>query len=336
MSVAKSGLWERTEREAAVLPATRLAPKNVDWSHAPNFSTWWIPEHLTRLYGSEIYTGLTDKQRRTYNQHFALKIAEEFIWLETFAIVGPIRTLLKCNIPNAHLRRLLQSFVRDESCHTDCLWRLLQLARPDLYPTRQLVLVKPPRAVRWLISLCTRYPELFSSWCLFDAIMEEQTIPISQEFRTAKDRIDPLFRQIFALHAQDEARHCKIDYLIGEWLVAERHPVVNWLNARLLDALTWRWLDPDWGSQPLVNQLIADHRDLAKRRDALLHESRHMRAGYFAQHLLDSKRQSLTARNARRHSILDRTLLRLPKRITISDDRRQAPVDAACNKSDDG
>lgn len=305
---SESELWRRVEREAQSLRPSRLSPGLVYWGRGPDQGRYWIPEDLTPLAGTDVYATLSEDQKRRYNQYYALEMSEQFIWLETYAIIAPLKGLLKGDMPTPSLRALLRSFVVDEVNHSTVVWRLLRLARRDLYPSNQFRFFKPPASVGWMAAAAGRLPRLLSCWALFACSLEEQTIPISRAYKEAADSVDPLFANIFTLHALDEARHCKLDTLIAEWLIAPQSAVPKWINGKVLSALYKAYHDSGWGCDGPIRQLTADFPELEGQENEMIAATKRARSGYHIQHLTDRSATPLTARNAERYEMLDRAI----------------------------
>lgn len=308
MSGPDAHFWQRVEREAASLRPTRLTPGLVNWGSGPDRNKLWIAEDLTPLAETEIYGDLTDEQKLGYNQYYALEMSEQFIWLESFAIIPPLQGLLKGDIPNPALRILLRSFIVDEENHLATVWQLLRLARHDLYPRNEFCFFKPPAMIGWMAATASRLPRLLSGWALFAGSLEEQTIPISRSYKEAGDSVDPLFANIFTLHSLDEARHCKLDSLIAEWLIAPQAAVPKWINGKVLATLYKAYHDTGWGCDAPICQLIADFPQLKDRESDMITATKHARSGHHIQHMLDASLHPLTARNAKRYKMLDRAI----------------------------
>ena len=302
---------QRVEREARALCPSRLSPGLVHWGSGPDQGKYWIPEDLTPLEGTDTYGDLTEDQRRTYNQYYAMEMSEQFIWLETYAIIGPLEGLLKGEFSTPSLKVLLRSFVVDEVNHSATVWQLLRLARHDFYPKNEFRFFKPPAYIGWMAAAASRLPRLLSSWALFAGSLEEQTIPISSAYKEAADSVDPLFANIFILHALDEARHCKLDALIAEWLIRPQSAVPKWINGQVLGALYTAYHDNGWGCDGPIHQLVADFPELKAREGEMIEATKHARSGYHIQHLTDYSAMPLTARNAERYKMLDRAIRRV-------------------------
>ena len=227
----------RIEREAAALKPSRLSPDRVPWDRGPDAGKLWVPQNQTPLPETSLYASLTEEQRLRYNQYFALELSEEFIWLETYALVPHVKRLLKGQVPTPAFRVLLESFVVDEQNHTAAVWKLLRMARPDLYPKNDFFFFKPPPSVVGMVTITGWLPRLLSGGSLLAGLLEEKTINISHRYQEANDDVDPLFATVFTLHALDEARHCKIDSLITEWLIPPQRKLWKWINGKVLGAL---------------------------------------------------------------------------------------------------
>ena len=264
---------QRIEREAMALKPSRLAPSLVPWGNGPSARKLWIPEQLTPLWGTDVYDDLTREQRLRYNQYFALKLSEEFIWLETFALIPPLKKLLKGAVPAPAFRSLLKSFVVDEINHSATVRQLLRKARPDFYSKNDFFFFKPPHSVAWILAMAGRMPRLLSCWALFSGLLEEKTITISRMYQQANEDVDPLFATIFTLHALDEARHCKFDSLIAEWLIGPQRTLPKWFNGTILGLLYKRYIDPSWGSAGPIRQIVVDFPEIRELETRMIKES---------------------------------------------------------------
>jgi len=306
-----SELRGRIEREASDLKPTRLTPDAVSWGAGPDPGKVWISEDLTPLGNMPAYEDLTEEQRLRYNQYYAMEMAEQFIWLERYCIIAPLQRLLRGEMPTPSLRTLLESFVADERHHNASLYRLLQLARPDIYEKSPFYFFVPPWKVSFLTGVMVRLPRLLSSWVLLIGTLEEQTVTISQSYRNSNTDIDPLFAEIFALHAQDEGRHCKLDSMNAEWLINGQSGWAKRVNAKFLDLAFRAYHDVSWGCDRPIRQLVADFADLRDREAGMIEQTMAARSGAHIKRFMDGSCSPITARNAERYEMLDRAIRRL-------------------------
>ena len=306
-----SELRRRIDREASVLKAPRLTPEAVSWGDGPDPSKFWIPESMVALSGTPAIEQLTDEERLRFNQYCALMLTEQFIWLEGRLIIPPLERLLRGTVPGPSLRILIESFVIDERAHSASLYRLLELARPEFYRTGALHFFAPPRKVRLLIALMARLPRLLSGWVLFSGVLEEHTIAISRCYKEAGAEVDPLFARVYGLHAIDEARHCKLDTLIAEWLIDRQDGWEKRVNEKLFSLAFHAYYDPDWGYDRLVGQLVADFPALGGAKAEIIRKTINARSQAAAELWFNQSVSPITLRNARNYKMLDRAIRRL-------------------------
>jgi hypothetical protein len=196
-----------------------------------------MPERLTPLYRSPWFQALPVAARRRHNQLYALLVTELFIWAEQIFAIRPITRLLADQTLPASLCTVLASFVADEEAHTKAFWHLLQTAEPAIYPTQRFALLTIPSLVRGIAAFMGRFPARAASWILIINFLEEHTLILSRAYGEEPGLLDPLFAEAHSRHAVDEARHCHIDGLLAQWLLAGGERSATWLNTRLLGAL---------------------------------------------------------------------------------------------------
>ena len=170
---------------------------------------------------------------------------------------------------------------------------------------------KPPPSVVWLVTMTGRLPRLLSGWSLMAGLLEETTITISRSYQEANDDVDPLFATVFTLHALDEARHCKIDTLITEWLIPPQRKVLKWINGKVLGLYYESYRDQGWGYGGPVRQTVADFPRLRGLEADMIKESKRVFAAKNYNYVTDRTSTPITARNAERYEMLDRALHRV-------------------------
>jgi hypothetical protein len=288
----------------AIKPA-RCVPAILEESARPDPGLFWIPEAVTSLCGTPGYDRLSADQRLAYNHYCAALMVEQFIWIETFFLVAPVATLLRRGgVPDAYLP-VLRSFLADEENHNAVFWKLLGRARPDLYGEPGYRLFRVPAALAFTVRLAERFPRLLSSWVLFGNFFEERSIALYRAYEKAGDRMDPLFCRVHALHAQDEARHCNVDRLVAEWLLAGQGKAASRVNGWFLGQTMRMYHDPRWGFDAPVRALVRDYPDLGGDLQMLLRDAVTARGADYLGNLFDRAVVPITDRNRRRFPILD-------------------------------
>ncbi|HLF58642.1 MAG TPA: diiron oxygenase [Alphaproteobacteria bacterium] len=304
MSQLDPSLAKRIEREVSLLRPTRLTPDQVTWGAGPSPDKFWVPENMVPLWGSPEYESLSDAQRLRYNQYYALQKSEYFIWLERYLVMAPLAKILAGGVPHGSLVKLLESFIADEEGHNASLQHLIVTARPDLYKNRVFYFVAPSPKFRLVTAAINLAPRTLSGWVLFAGAIEENTILTSQCYRQAGDKVDRLFAEVYMLHAQDEARHCKFDALLAEWLIADQTGWRKHVNAKVLELIFITYFDPSWGFDRPIQQLAADFPELRGRELAMIRRSQEAHAPATASILIDGAVAPLTSKNAERYDIL--------------------------------
>jgi P-aminobenzoate N-oxygenase AurF len=295
----------RIERELSLLRPTRLTTGAMAWGDGPDPEKFWIPEDMAPLWGSPEYAGLTPAQRRRYNQYCALHKAESFIWLEHEFVIAPLTKILDAGVPGTAFRALIDSFVADERAHSAALGRLLELARPDIYKSKTYYFFVPSARFRLATALIAGLPRLLSGWVLFLAGIEESTITTSQCYRQAGEAVDRVFTDLHVLHAQDEARHCKLDALIAEWLISRQTGWKQRVNAKMLDFTFQSYFDPRWGYTVPVERLVSDFPELGAREDAMLARTQEAMTPSLVKFAAEGEAAPITASNAKKFDMLE-------------------------------
>lgn len=268
------------EREAARLVPARLGAGALA-GRRPAADKPWAPDSLLPLWGTAAYARLTQAQRLRYNHYYALQLTEEFRWVEARLIIAPLLGLVARPLPSAPLRDLLASFLADERAHVAAFSRLLVTARPDLYRDDSEIFFLPPPSLRLAAAAISRWPRRLSCWVLLTSALESLTISVARRYREAGAAVDPLFASMHLLHAQDEARHCRLDAIMAEWLLGGGSRAAA-LNGRLFGWLRGAYYSVGWGCDKPIDRLIADFPALKPARAGLIAEAREARSRVYA------------------------------------------------------
>ena len=292
--------WPRIEQALAQLKPAQLTVAAVQAVGAPDRGRHWIPQPLSPLSDSAAFAALPPAQQRRYNQLYALLTTEQFIWLERELVIRPAQRLLGDTTLPPQLRTLLEAFVADELHHNDALSELLRVAAPEIYEHQRFAFFDPPWPVRLAVAAATRLPRHLPAWILFIGVAEEHTILISRAYGKDPD-CDPAFRAAFRAHAIDEARHCRMDDLLADWLVAPLRPAQRRLSDHLLGQLFRRYYDVGWGMDRPVQHLAREFGLRADLRRRLLADAQQGRGPEFRSHLFDRSNAPISYRKAQRH-----------------------------------
>jgi hypothetical protein len=272
-----SGVALRREdwsRERSLLRPAKLTPALVESAPAPDLSRPWIPEGLLPLYGSRSLEAMSDAQRLRYNHAYARQLLDEFIWLERYLILAPLVRLSQRPGLDADVSLVLRSFTSDESHHIASFSKLREVAIKASGPKSSMSLFKPPRAVRVMAGLAGRFPFRFAFWTTSIQALEEYAVKIGQAYK--RDRtVDPLFQDVFVAHAQDEARHCRLDRLLTAWL--RPGGPMNSFHERMADIFQSRYRSVSWGLDGPIRELAEVHPDVAGKVNDMIADAEAIR-----------------------------------------------------------
>ena len=263
--VVMSGVALRREdwsRERSLLRPAKLTPALVEAAPGPDVSRPWVPETLLPLYGGQSFVALSDAQRLCYNHAYARQLLDEFIWLERYLILAPLLRLSRGSGLDPDISLVLGSFTSDESHHVASFSKLRELAIKANPPRTAISLFNPPRSVRVFARLAGRFPFKFAFWTTVIQALEEYAVKIGQAYK--RDRtVDSLFQDVFVAHAQDEARHCRLDRLLTAWL--RPGGPMNSFHERVADIFQTRYRSVDWGLDGPIRELAQVHPEVAAR-----------------------------------------------------------------------
>jgi hypothetical protein len=272
--------FERTDwaREAALVRPAKLTKALFADAPAVDVTRPWIPHRLLPLYGGEGFERLTAPQRLCYNHAYARQLLAEFVWAERFVIVAPLERIRRSRRLDPDQSAVLESFVSDERHHMDFFSHLGRLATAADRPALEAV-HRPPFVIRAMMAMCARFPVQLSFWASASEAFEQYTIKLGQSFHR-DEGVDRLFREGFVTHARDEARHCRLDTLLGDWLRLEG---AQWhaVNRRLLSAFDASYRSVDWGFDGPLRELARRHPETADKIPSLLAEAKALRRASF-------------------------------------------------------
>jgi hypothetical protein len=159
-----------------------------------------VPEHHYRLAN---VAGLSPEARIRLNHLAVCFTCELFIHFERYVIryLEDYRHRVD-GCPDRHLDR----FVTEERVHTEAFYRLLEMIRPDLYPTRTLRFMQWSALDDWMLRVA---PPV--SFFVLASLFEEITLFVPDVMEERPDQsYAPVF-EIMQLHAKEERGHIALD-----------------------------------------------------------------------------------------------------------------------------
>ncbi len=214
-----------------------------------DFARHFIPEVLTPLFFTSIYSELDARHRLRYNQLQALYFNEQIIFFETLIGTGLMQGLLHTGWPE-DFRAKLQDLWDDEVRHTEMFRRLNRRCAPELYGGTDSCFIRVPRAWMAVLRWTTQHPRFFPLYLWLMLLMEERSLYYSGQFIRSKEKLEPNFVAAYRAHLLDEASHVRCDQeLLDRWWPGVPHGRRRW-NARL-----FAWMVHEFFSAPRRGQL---------------------------------------------------------------------------------
>ena len=169
---------------------------DVDWD-APLVDGLWFmqPERLS-LYGTPLWDGLTEEQRRELSRHEVASIAGVGLWFELILMQLMVRELYDAD-PRSPRSQYALTEIGDECRHSVMFGRFIDtLGVPAYRPS--------PRVHR----LGRGFKALASGVSGYAAILvAEEILDRWQRELMRDDRVQPLVRMVSRIHVLEEARH---------------------------------------------------------------------------------------------------------------------------------
>jgi hypothetical protein len=169
---------------------------DIDWSAPLADDLHYLPPHRSSLYGTALYSELSQSQQIELGKHEIASVASTGIFLESVLM----RLLTKFTYygdPLSHRDQYALAELGEETRHTIMFARMIERLETPCY--------LPPRSI---IRLGGVLCEVASGPSLWGAILiGEEIIDRLQREAVADETIQPLIRMISRIHILEEARH---------------------------------------------------------------------------------------------------------------------------------
>lgn len=191
----------------------------IPWQLGVDHTKTWGPLDMTPAPYLPSWHRLTHDEQTRYGQLWGLGYAEQCIWFENIISRPEFSKAMDSLDMPADLREAGDHLVDEEQKHVEMFWRLLHIAEPGLYPTREKLFVRRSRLEERVISFALRNLDWMVVWVLLLILFEERTLASSQAYMRLRKQgtIDPLFAEVHAFHLRDEVRHFQLDQHLLFW-----------------------------------------------------------------------------------------------------------------------
>jgi hypothetical protein len=193
------------DREAT---AERLLRSSLDHSYEPGIDidweaplvdgAWGIPEHRVSLYGTELWDGLTDEQKRTLSVHELCSVARIGLWFEMILMQMLLRYSYDRDPRRQHIQYALTE-IADECRHSIMFAKMTERYGVPDYGPRTLT-----HELGRLFKTIGSGPAMFAGTLFVEEILDQL-----QREAMRDDSVQPLTRMVNKIHVTEEARHVR-------------------------------------------------------------------------------------------------------------------------------
>ena len=170
----------------------------IDWAAPLAPDKYFIPPHRSSLYGTDLWSGLSEEQRITLTRHESASIAGLGVWFETILMQLLIRGYFGQDPTAAHAQYALTE-VADECRHSVMFGKMIdKLGTPVYRPEGVNAFLG-----KWIAATATG-PRMFAAILICEEILDTL-----QREAMSHDQVQPLVRMVSRIHVVEEARHVR-------------------------------------------------------------------------------------------------------------------------------
>jgi len=170
----------------------------VDWAAPLDPDRFYLPEHRSTLYGTELWHGLTHRQRVELTKHEVASIASAGIWFETILMQLLIRDFFRHDPTRRHAQYALTE-VADECRHSIMFARMIERFDAPYYPAGRF-----DQGLARFLKATAKGVHMYAA-----ALIAEEILDTMQRELVADESLNPLIRMVSRIHVVEEARHVR-------------------------------------------------------------------------------------------------------------------------------
>ncbi len=170
----------------------------IDWEAPFVPGAYWLPPARSSLYGTSLWSALSEEQRIELTKHEVASAASAGIWFETVLMQMLIREYYDQDPTSRHAQYALTE-VADECRHSIMFGRLIE--RLGVEPTKASW--RDHTLGRFLKATATG-PHMYAAILIAEEILDAFQREISTD-----ESLQPLIRMVSHIHVVEEARHVK-------------------------------------------------------------------------------------------------------------------------------
>ncbi|OLT12695.1 hypothetical protein BJF78_24030 [Pseudonocardia sp. CNS-139] len=171
---------------------------DIDWTAPLAADGWGLPPHRVSLYGTPLWDGLTEEQRRTLSIHEVCSVARIGLWFEIILMQMLLRYAYDRDPRRAHVQYALTE-IADECRHSIMFAKMTERYDVPDYAPRRVT-----HELGRLFKTVAYGPAMFAGTLFVEEILDQ----IQREsMRDAT--VQPLTRMVNRIHVTEEARHVR-------------------------------------------------------------------------------------------------------------------------------
>jgi hypothetical protein len=170
----------------------------IDWEAPFEPGLYFCPPERCSLYGTELWNGLTERQRIELSKHEVASVAGLGIWFETILMQMLLREYFRQDPTDRHAQYALTE-VGDECRHSVMFGRMIDRLGCPHY--------RPAGRDDWLgkfVATTARGPRMYAA-----TLIAEEVLDTFQREAMADERVQPLVRMVSRIHVIEESRHVR-------------------------------------------------------------------------------------------------------------------------------
>jgi hypothetical protein len=244
-------------------------------------ATWYLPEHITHLYYSPVYSTLSPGQKLAYNRLHACYHCEICAFLEGELPKYYLQAVAAPNIPE-RLRRQAQALADSEKRHAATFRALARrispdLYSPDLYSRAEYVFVRPPSASSPIFRKLLNWSALRPTLLWIALIQEERGTFFGKEVLRQSEQLDPRMVDWQRRHLVDETDHLSLGEALLPLYWDASPPWMRRLNGRFLRFVLREFLSaPKRSGVRVIEYLVKERPELTPRKTELMSAMREL------------------------------------------------------------
>lgn len=171
---------------------------DIDWDAPLVEGLWGIPAHRSSLYGTALWDGLSEEQRRTLTIHEVCSIARIGLWFEIILMQMLLRYAYDRDPRRMHIQYALTE-IADECRHSIMFAKMTERYGVPDYAPRRLT-----HNLGRLFKTIGAGPAMFAGTLFVEEILDQ-----FQRESMHDETVQPLTRMVNKIHVIEEARHVR-------------------------------------------------------------------------------------------------------------------------------